>query len=75
MRVAFLSFDDDGSLSSVIFITYAIALIEALKRAIVCFRQVSIHQRRTNGGSETSQSRTANRAKAHGVTSPQADFV
>ena len=39
------------------------------------FRQVSIHQRRTNGGSETSQSRAANRAKGHGVTSPQRDFV
>jgi hypothetical protein len=35
----------------------------------------SAHQRRTNGGNETSQSRTANRAKAHGVTSPQRAFV
>ena len=40
-----------------------------------CLRQVSIHQRRTNGGSETHQSRTANRPEGHGVTSPQRDFA
>ena len=50
-------------------------LLQEGRPFIMRFRQVSIHQRRTNGGSETGQSRTANRAKAHGVTSPQRDFV